>query len=244
MDRRLSSGAGIALAMIGIFSCSGSITDANGISSDDLTADASRIASVSVTFGSSSIAVGDTTRATATLLDYQNRPLYRTVTWSSSNSALATVSATGLITGVGPGTAVITASRGYKTGSATITVTAATSTGGSLPVASVSVSPATAAVQLGGTVQLTAVTRDANGNVLTGRAVTWSSASPAVATVSGSGSVANVATVAVGSDIIRATSETTTGTAAITVTPISTTGGNSPEPGLGDVILWQDNFNK
>ena len=42
-------------------------------------------------------------------------------------------------------------------------------------VASVSVSPATPSVNVGQTVQLTATAYDANNNVLTGRAVTWSS---------------------------------------------------------------------
>jgi formylglycine-generating enzyme required for sulfatase activity len=82
-------------------------------------------------------------------------------------------------------------------------------------VAAVSVSPATASLTVGGTQQLTASARDANGNPLTGRAVTWSSGTTAVANVSSSG----VATaVAVGSATITATVEGVTGTAAVTVT--------------------------
>src|SRR2546429_9513499 len=56
-------------------------------------------------------------------------------------------------------------------------------------VKTVTVSPPTATVALGQTVQLTATLRDASGNVLTGRTVTWSSSNLAVATVSGSGLV-------------------------------------------------------
>ena len=70
MNRTLSRGVGISLAMIGIFSCSdNSVTGADNFSSDGLTTDAARVASVAVSFGSSSIAIGDTTRATATLTD-------------------------------------------------------------------------------------------------------------------------------------------------------------------------------
>src|SRR3989442_740330 len=53
-----------------------------------------------------------------------------------------------------------------------------------LPVASVTVGPATASVPGGATVQLTPVTTDSAGNTLTGRSVTWTSSSAAVATVS------------------------------------------------------------
>src|SRR5207249_9948799 len=57
--------------------------------------------------------------------------------------------------------------------------------------------------------------KDANGNTLTGRTVTWSSDNTAVATVSGSGLVSGVAA---GAATITATSEAKTGTSAITVT--------------------------
>src|SRR6266705_5403229 len=72
------------------------------------------------------------------------------------------------------------------------------------PVASVSVSPASASVLLTQTVQLTAPTLDSTGTVLTGRTVTWSSSITGVATVNGNGLVAGVAT---GSATITARSE-------------------------------------
>jgi uncharacterized protein YjdB len=43
-------------------------------------------------------------------------------TWTSSNAAAATVSSTGVVTGVGPGGAVITATYSSVAGSAAITV--------------------------------------------------------------------------------------------------------------------------
>jgi len=44
------------------------------------------------------------------------------VTWTSSNSAVATIDATGLATGTGPGSTTITATSGSQSGSATLTV--------------------------------------------------------------------------------------------------------------------------
>ncbi len=64
------------------------------------------------------------------------------------------------------------------------------------------------------TVQLAAVTRDAGGAVLTGRAVAWSPGTPAVASVSAAGVVTALSS---GASTITATSEGRTGTANITV---------------------------
>src|SRR5438128_7701206 len=57
------------------------------------------------------------------------------------------------------------------------------------PVAAVTVSPAAPTVQVGQTAQLTATPRDASGNPLTGRVITWQSSNGAVAMVNGSGLV-------------------------------------------------------
>src|SRR5437870_13152028 len=62
-----------------------------------------------------------------------------------------------------------------------------------VPVASVTVSPAVASIALGQTVQLTATPRDSQGNGLAGRVVAWSTSDASVATVSGSGLVTAVA---------------------------------------------------
>src|SRR6185503_1307827 len=130
--------------------------------------------------------------------------------WASSVPAVATVSATGLVTGVAAGTITITATSEGKSGTATVTVTIP-------PVASVAVSPSASILQIGGTVQLTATTKDSAGNVLTGRVVTWASSAPAVATVSASGLVTAVAA---GSATLTATSEGKNGTATVTVNPV------------------------
>src|SRR5215208_6143649 len=160
MNRKLSSGVTIALAVTNIFACSDAITGPNAFTTADIGTDATRIASVAVSLASSSIAVGQTTRATAALLDYQNRVVSRDVSWSSSNPAIATISSDGVVKGIAAGTATITAKRASLTGSAIITVTASTS--GSPPaVASVNVSLASSTLNPGQTTQATATTRDA-----------------------------------------------------------------------------------
>src|SRR5688572_26565860 len=81
-------------------------------------------------------------------------------------------------------------------------------------VTTVQVTPEAAVIMVGGTGQLTAVLRDAAGNVLTGRTVTWTSRNPAVATVSGAGLVTGMGLGAVG---VFATSENRADTSMITV---------------------------
>src|SRR6266550_1215140 len=86
------------------------------------------------------------------------------------------------------------------------------------PVASVSVSPASASLLPTQTAQLTATLLDSTGAVLTGRTVTWSSSSTGVARVSGSGLVTAVAA---GAATITAASGGQSGTSAITVQSVS-----------------------
>ena len=70
---------------------------------------------------------------------------------------------------------------------------AAIQRGTNVSVASVTVSPASAGILVGATVQLAAVTKDSAGNTLTGQTQWWASGNTAVATVSASGLVTAVA---------------------------------------------------
>ena len=88
-------------------------------------------------------------------------------------------------------------------------------------VASVAVTPTAANLMVGDTARLVATVKDASGNVLTARVVTWASSNPTVATVSGTGLVTAVQANA-HQVMITATSETVSGSAGITVT--------APEP--------------
>lgn len=82
-------------------------------------------------------------------------------------------------------------------------------------VASVAVTPPQADLLVGATVQLSAQPRDAAGNALSGRTVTWESGNTTTATVNGTGLVTGLQP---GNVTITATSEGRAGTAAITVT--------------------------
>src|SRR5262249_49738887 len=84
------------------------------------------------------------------------------------------------------------------------------------PVATtVTVTPATASLVVGGTQALTASVLDQNGNAMTGQAVAWSTSNSGVATVSSAGSVTAVAA---GTATITATSSGKSGTSSVTVT--------------------------
>ena len=135
-------------------------------------------------------------------------------TFVSTDTGLATVSGTGVVTGKALGTVnVIVTSEGIAD---TVTLTVR-----NRPVATVTITPNPAVVRAGGTVTLTAATTASNGTVLTGRSVTFSSDNPAIATVNpNTGVVTGVAGVPGGNPVtIRATSEGVTGFSTVVVNP-------------------------
>jgi len=84
------------------------------------------LASISVTAATPSIAIGSTDQLTVTgsISDGGTVPETANAQFVSSAPSIATVSAKGLVTGVGPGTATITATFGGRTSSVTVTVLA------------------------------------------------------------------------------------------------------------------------
>ena len=104
---------------------------ASGCSNNSSAAPAATpVARVSVTLATASLAIGSTTQATAVTADSLGAALTgRAVTWSSSAATVATVSTSGLVTAVAPGTANITATSEGKSGFATVTVTTVQATG-------------------------------------------------------------------------------------------------------------------
>src|SRR2546425_2494982 len=169
------------------------------------------VASVTVSPTAASFAMGATNQLTATPKDSNGTALSgRAVTWATSNPAGAAGSASGLVTGAAAGATTITATSEGQSGTAAMTVT-------NVPVASVTVSPATASLMVGATTQLTATAKDLNGTALTGRTVTWATSNAAVALVSASGLVTGVAA---GAATITATSEGESGTSAVPPTNV------------------------
>ena len=169
------------------------------------------VAQVSVSPTAASVLVGRSVQFTATTLDSLHNALSgRAVTWSSSNATVASITSGGLVTAAAMGTATLTATSEGQSGSAVLTVV-------NVPVASVAVSPASASVQAGATLQLTAAPQDSAGNPLAGRPVSWATSNATIATVSGSGLVTAVAA---GSATITASAEGKSGTASVTVTSV------------------------
>ncbi len=180
--------------------------------------DPKAVATVSVSPATPNLTVGGTTQLNATLRDADGATLTgRSITWSSSSAGVATVSGSGLVTAVAPGSATITASSEGKSGQATVTVVSS----GPVPVATVTLSQSTASLLVGATLALSATTRDAANMLLTDRPITWTSSNSTIATVS-NGTVTGVAPG--GPVTITATSEGKSASAQITVTipPVAT----------------------
>ena len=116
----------------------------------------------------------DQLRATVTPSDAANK----SVSWTSSATAIATVDNTGKVTAVSAGTATITVKTadGGKTATCAVTVTTKV-----IPVTGISIEEgATAEVEEGKTVALTAKVQPDNA---TDKTVTWTSSNKAIATV-------------------------------------------------------------
>src|SRR3970282_2245815 len=135
----------------------------------------------------------------------------RTIAWATSNPDVAAVSADGLVTGVAAGSANIAATCEGMSATAVITVE-------TVPVASVTVSPASATLVEGESTQFDASVRDEGGQTLADRVVAWATSDPTIATVSATGLVTGVAA---GTARISATSEGKGDTATVTVNPVA-----------------------
>ncbi len=188
----------VAFTLATLTACGGGSTGPQGGS----------VATVTVSPTGETVLVGASVTLTATLRDVAgNAVTGEPVAWSTSNAAVATVSG-GVVTGVSPGGPVtITATSGGKSGTATVTVAP-------VPVASVEVTPLADTLEVGGTRQFAAILRSANGTVLNGRTVTWSTGDNAVASVSASGLVTAVSP---GIATMTASSEGIVGSASIKV---------------------------
>jgi uncharacterized protein YjdB len=127
-----------------------------------------------------SLAVNATERLTATFIP--ENATNKTVTWSSTNTGVATVAQDGLVTGRAAGSTTITVtSVADNTKKATCTVTI------NIPVTSITLKGKTG-ILVGGTETLKATVLPANA----GMSLTWYSNTPTVATVSNDGTVTGV----------------------------------------------------
>ncbi len=174
------------------------------------------VTSVSVDISTLSLVVGETSLITATVLP--NNATNPVVTWTSSDTAIATVYANGVITGESAGTATITvttADGGY-TDTVVVIVTPPIS------VTSVSVDISTLSLVVGETSLITATILPDDA---TNKAVTWTSSDTAIATVNANGIITGVW---VGTAIITVTTADGdyTDTIVVIVIPTSVTSVN------------------
>lgn len=156
--------------------------------------------------------VGQTVQATASVKDVVNNTLTMyAVTWASSDTTVATVSSTGLITARKAGAATITASAGGKSGTLAITPSLT-------PVATVSLATASAALK-GRTVQVVPTLKSASGASLTTdqRSLVWASMDTSVATVDANGVLRGVS---VGSTTVTCIVENKVGILTVTVSQV------------------------
>jgi uncharacterized protein YjdB len=167
------------------------------------------VATVSNSLAEIAVYVGQTVQLGATAKDLTGAVVTgRAITWSSSSAAIATISAQGLVTAVRPGTTLIVSSIEGKIATTNIIVAV-------VPVSTVSISPSSASLYVGQTLQLTASAKDSAGGVLTGRAVNWSNATPTIAAINTTGLVSAVSP---GTATITATVEGMIATIKVVVT--------------------------
>ena len=166
------------------------------------------------------------------LLGYTATPSTATnkaVTWGSSDGAVASVSANGLVTAAAQSTAVITATAQDGSGkTSSCTVVVSNNPAAPVTATSVTVSPSVLSLNVGSTRLLGVSILPDNA---TNQSVSWASGSPSVATVGANGLVAAVAA---GTATIVATVDGKTGNCVVTVAGSGTPGGTDPNDGGTD----------
>ena len=188
---------GVAVGTATVAASHGNLSDACKIT---VTASAVPVTSISLDKTTLALAEQDTYQLTATVKP--DNATDKTVTWSTANAAIATVSNNGLVTAVAEGTTTITAKAGDKTATCSVTVSKKV-----IPVTSVTLNKTSEQE----TFQLSATVSPDNA---TDKTVTWSSSNTAVATVSSNGLVTAVQE---GSATITAKAGDKTATCTVTV---------------------------
>ena len=169
---------------------------------------------ITVTPASSQVPVGESQQlsATGTYSDATTKDLTGTVTWTSSQTSIAGVSANGLATANASGVVTINATWSSITGTAQITVMPAAAVG-------LTISPGTSSMLLGSSQQLHATFNYSDGTSQDAtNQVVWSSATPYSVSVSNGGLAVALQ---VGSATVSASADNLNADAAITVNPLT-----------------------
>lgn len=230
-----SSSKGLALARdVGTTSVTATLGSVSG--STTFTVTVATLSSIFVEPTNQTVFAGESQqyKATGIFSDFRLENLTTTATWSSSNTAVTTISnapsSHGLATTVSAGTATISATQSGIKGSTSITVNA-------VNLVSISVTPSSPTIANGTQEQFTATGTYSDG---TTRDITsfasWISSSPSVAVISNvDGSQGLATSVAAGSTAIKAVFEGVTGSTTLTVsaatlTSIAVTPANASVP--------------
>lgn len=150
---------------------------------------------------------GATAQLGADVRGTNGKPLDRAAAWTSSDSLVARVSATGLVTAVAPGQAAITATSGGVSDTETITVVPPPD-----PTASIALAASKDLLYVGQLVQVAATAKDSAGNVIS-VPLTWTSSDPAKAFVDSAGVV-----VGTGAGAVNITAATRNASASVALT--------------------------
>ena len=181
------------------------------------------VTSVTLSQTTLSLEVGQTATLTATVKP--DNATDKTVTWTSSNTSIATVS-NGTVTAKAEGTATITAKAGDKSATCTVTVKKAY-----VAVTSVTLNKTSLSLTKGSSETLTATVSPSNA---TDKTVTWTSSNTSIATVSNG----LVTAKAEGTATITASAGGKSATCAVTVTQSSSNGPKAVDLGLPSGIKW------
>jgi len=198
MSTTVAAGSATITATVGSFSDTSSLTVVPA-----------HLVSIAVTPAVPTIALGTTLQFTAVgSFDDGSTQLLTSLTWSSSSTSVVSIDSNGLASSTGTGTATVTATSGGVSGTASLTVTAAS-------LVSIAVIPANSSMAVGTTKQFTATGTfsDSSTQDIT-TTVTWTSSSAAAATITAQGLAASVAA---GSTTIKATFGSVSGSTGLTV---------------------------
>ena len=163
------------------------------------------INTVTVTPQTATVEVNETQQFLAELKDENGDAISGTIIWSVSDAGLASISETGLATGLSEGNVTITATAGGKTGTASLSV----------GVGSVLLSPSAGTMTISDTLRILATYVSLSGDTVNNPTVTWSSDDVNVVSVNSSGLLTALST---GTATITAAHQTgTVGSVIITV---------------------------
>lgn len=195
----------IAVGTTTIQAASGSVSG-----STTLTVTGRTLVSISVAPATATISTGASQQfvATGTYSDGSTGNITTSASWLASNASVATISSSGLATALATGAANIQATVGSITGSATLTVDSSV-------LLAITIAPSSPSISVGSTQQFTATGTYNNGSKQKLSAVTWSSSSTSVATISSTGLATAVGA---GTTTIQSVSGSVIGSTVLTVT--------------------------